>query len=112
MTTRLDPAQPAPPNAMPQVAGAQPGTAQAENVVLDVRGLKVYYATPAGNVRAVDDVTFQVYQGEILGLVGESGCGKSTALRMAGDCGDCPDDSSASVINAVRPPSGSGLFRM
>jgi peptide/nickel transport system ATP-binding protein len=57
-----------------------------DNIVLDVRGLKVYYATPTGNVRAVDDVTFQVYEGEILGLVGESGCGKTTTamaiLRM------------------------------
>ena len=55
-------------------------------VVLDVRNLKVYYATPSGNVRAVDDVSFQVYEGEILGLVGESGCGKTTTamaiLRM------------------------------
>ena len=43
-------------------------------------------ATPSGNVRAVDDVSFQVYDGEILGLVGESGCGKTTTamaiLRM------------------------------
>lgn len=55
-------------------------------VVLDVQNLKVYYATPTGDVRAVDDVSFKVYQGEILGLVGESGCGKTTTamaiLRM------------------------------
>ncbi|HXF61025.1 MAG TPA: ABC transporter ATP-binding protein [Caldilineaceae bacterium] len=54
--------------------------------VLDVKNLKVYYATPSGHVRAVDDVSFQVYRGEILGLVGESGCGKTTTamaiLRM------------------------------
>ena len=47
---------------------------------------KVYYGTPTGNVRAVDDVSFHVYKGEILGLVGESGCGKTTTamaiLRM------------------------------
>src|SRR5690606_2647486 len=47
-------------------------------VVLNVDGLKVYYATPTGNVRAVDNVSFKIYQGEILGLVGESGCGKTT----------------------------------
>jgi oligopeptide/dipeptide ABC transporter ATP-binding protein len=61
-------------------------TGRKRNVVLDVRNLKVYYATPSGNVRAVDDVSFQVYEGEILGLVGESGCGKTTTamaiLRM------------------------------
>jgi peptide/nickel transport system ATP-binding protein len=60
--------------------------ASASKVVLDVRGLKVYYATPTGNVRAVDDVSFKVYESEILGLVGESGCGKTTTamaiLRM------------------------------
>ena len=61
-------------------------TGHNRTVVLDVRNLKVYYATPSGNVRAVNDVSFQVYEGEILGLVGESGCGKTTTamaiLRM------------------------------
>jgi oligopeptide/dipeptide ABC transporter ATP-binding protein len=64
----------------------QKTTATSTSVALDVRGLKVYYATPTGDVRAVDDVSFQVYRGEILGLVGESGCGKTTTamavLRM------------------------------
>ena len=46
--------------------------------VLQVHGLKVYYHTPQGPVKAVDDVSFSVGQGEKLGLVGESGCGKST----------------------------------
>ncbi len=52
--------------------------AQQPDVVLRVENLKVYYATPQGDVRAVDDVSFEVYRGEILGLVGESGCGKTT----------------------------------
>lgn len=47
--------------------------------VLDVKGLKIYYETPKGDVKAVDGIDFSLYQGEILGLVGESGCGKSTA---------------------------------
>ena len=46
---------------------------------LEVKGLKIYYETPAGDVRAVDDVSFTLYEGETLGFVGESGCGKSTA---------------------------------
>jgi peptide/nickel transport system ATP-binding protein len=49
--------------------------------VLEVRGLTVEYATPSGDpVRAVDDVDLQVGPGEFLGVVGESGCGKSTML--------------------------------
>lgn len=47
--------------------------------VLKVRDLRVYYETPKGDVLAVDGVNFDLYEGETLGLVGESGCGKSTA---------------------------------
>jgi peptide/nickel transport system ATP-binding protein len=48
--------------------------------VLEVRDLRVYYETPKGDVRAVDSINFELYEGETLGLVGESGCGKSTAV--------------------------------
>jgi len=50
-----------------------------KQVVLDVKGLKIYYETPKGDVKAVNGIDFSLYRGEILGLVGESGCGKSTA---------------------------------
>src|SRR5689334_9902413 len=51
--------------------------------VLDVRNLKTQFFTRAGVVYAVDDVSFQVGQGETLGIVGESGCGKSvTSLSI------------------------------
>jgi peptide/nickel transport system ATP-binding protein len=43
-----------------------------------VDGLQVYYRTLRGDVRAVDDVTFSIADGEIMGLAGESGCGKSS----------------------------------
>jgi peptide/nickel transport system ATP-binding protein len=47
--------------------------------VLKVRDLRVYYETPKGDVLAVDGINFDLFEGETLGLVGESGCGKSTA---------------------------------
>src|ERR671926_1485608 len=47
--------------------------------VLKVRDLRVYYETPKGDVLAVDGISFDLFEGETLGLVGESGCGKSTA---------------------------------
>ena len=45
--------------------------------VLEVKGLQTYFKTDAGIVKAVDGVSFTVHEGETIGLVGESGCGKS-----------------------------------
>jgi oligopeptide/dipeptide ABC transporter ATP-binding protein len=51
--------------------------------LLEVNNLKTYFFTRAGVVKAVDDVTFAINPGETLGVVGESGCGKSvTALSV------------------------------
>jgi oligopeptide/dipeptide ABC transporter ATP-binding protein len=51
--------------------------------LLEVQGLKTYFPTRAGVVKSVDDVSFHLGEGELLGLVGESGCGKSiTALSI------------------------------
>jgi oligopeptide transport system ATP-binding protein len=49
--------------------------------LLEVRNLKVYFPVKEGVVKAVDDVSFQIEAGETLGLVGESGCGKTTLGR-------------------------------
>ena len=50
-----------------------------EEVTFKVQGLKVCYDTPTGDIKAVDGISFDVKKGECLGIVGESGCGKSTA---------------------------------
>ena len=53
----------------------------AEPALLEVKGLKMHFPTAHGWIRAVDGVDFQIRRGETLGLVGESGCGKSTTAR-------------------------------
>src|SRR4051812_22923484 len=59
------------------------GEGLAANTVLDVRDLRTYFFLRRGIVKAVDGVGFSLRRGEVLGLVGESGCGKSlTALSV------------------------------
>ena len=59
-----------------------PGKSQ-DDVLLDIRNLRTYFHTQDGVVKAVDGVDFAVRRGEIVGLVGESGCGKSvTSLSV------------------------------
>ena len=53
-----------------------------QNPVLQVKDLCVHYSTPSGAVIAVNSASFNVYPGELVGLVGESGCGK-TSVAMA-----------------------------
>ena len=59
------------------------------NILLEVKNLKKYFpltkglfSRVVGNVRAVDNISFDIKEGETLGLVGESGCGKTTASRV------------------------------
>ncbi len=62
-----------------------------------VENLRKYFPVAAGNVHAVDDVSFTIDEGETLGLVGESGCGKSTTGRL--------------LIRLIEPTSGRILYR-
>lgn len=48
-------------------------------ILLEVKNLATYFFTPEGVVKAVDDISYDIEEGEILGLVGESGCGKSVS---------------------------------
>ncbi|MBN2877445.1 MAG: ATP-binding cassette domain-containing protein [Bacilli bacterium] len=56
-----------------------------EKPILEVRNLKKYFKSGRGKnklvVKAIDDVSFDIYKGEVFGLVGESGCGKTTTGR-------------------------------
>ena len=73
---------------MPEAAASSAAT-QSEDIILEVKNLKMYFPVgsgflsrkPVGYVKAVDDVSFTVKRGETLGLVGESGCGKTTTGR-------------------------------
>jgi oligopeptide transport system ATP-binding protein len=65
--------------------GPTRSAATAVETVLDVRGLTTEFVTDGGIVRAVDGVSFSLARGEMLGIVGESGCGKSvTNLSILG----------------------------
>ncbi len=64
--------------------------------LVQVRGLKKYFRTPAGLLHAVDDLSFDIPRGSTIGVVGESGCGKSTLGRT--------------LLRLNEPPEGSILF--
>ena len=73
----------------PFTQGQGKGEVKNEEILLEVKNLKMYFPVAAGllfsrtvgHIKAVDDVSFFVRQGETLGLVGESGCGKTTTGR-------------------------------
>lgn len=64
--------------------------------LLEVKKLKKYFKTPKGMLHAVDDVSFTIDRGRTLGVVGESGCGKSTTGRA--------------ILRIVEPTEGEILF--
>jgi peptide/nickel transport system ATP-binding protein len=52
-----------------------------DDILLEVKNLKTYFHSREGVLKAVDDVSFEVYRGRTLGVVGESGCGKSVTAQ-------------------------------
>ena len=67
-----------------------------KDVILDVQHLTKFFKTSYGMLHAVDDVSFQIERGKTLGLVGESGCGKSTIGRT--------------ILRLIEPTSGKVFF--
>ena len=61
-----------------------------QNLLVEIKNLKTYFKLDEGLVKALDGVTFDIYRGETLGIVGESGCGKSMTAR--------------SILQIVDPP--------
>ena len=67
-----------------------------DEILLEVKNLKKYFKTKRGTVHAVDDVSFTIKKGKTLGLVGESGCGKTTTGRT--------------ILRLTEPTSGQILY--
>ncbi len=89
---------------MPEAAAASAGAPQNDDILLEVKDLKMYFPVSSGMlfqrtvayVKAVDGVSFTVKRGETLGLVGESGCGKTTTGRC--------------ILQLYKPTAGEVIF--
>ena len=89
---------------MPETTAPAPGSSTEDDVLVEVNGLKMYFPVTSGmlfqrtvaQIKAVDDVSFTVRRGETLGLVGESGCGKTTTGRC--------------ILQLYRPTDGQVTF--
>ena len=67
-----------------------------KKILLEIKNLKKYFSTPSGTLHAVDNVSFTIEEGRTLGMVGESGCGKTTTGRA--------------ILRLVQPTSGEVIF--
>lgn len=91
LAEQIDPQTWHPPEPLP--SSSKPPPQDTQSPILQVQGLKKYYAAQSGSlpeilgikakpqVRAVEDVDFELVKGSTLGIVGESGCGKSTLVK-------------------------------
>jgi len=87
---------------------ATPPTPMAAEPLLSVRNLKTYFTQDEGTVRAVDGVSFDVAPGATLGIVGESGCGKSITARSIMRIVDRPGRIVEGEVYFRRPSSQGG----
>ena len=89
---------------MQETAPQPPAHAPSNDILLEINNLKMYFPVTSGmlfqrtvaHVKAVDDVSFAIRRGETLGLVGESGCGKTTTGRC--------------ILQLYKPTSGQVIF--
>ncbi|MFN2364133.1 MAG: ABC transporter ATP-binding protein [Halarsenatibacteraceae bacterium] len=64
--------------------------------LIEIKNLKKYFSSPAGPVKAVDNINLSIQEGETIGIVGESGCGKSTLIK--------------SILQLIKPTSGEVIY--
>ena len=89
---------------MPEAAAPGAATPQNDDIILEVKDLQMYFPVSSGlffqktvaYVKAVDGISFTVKRGETLGLVGESGCGKTTTGRC--------------ILQLYKPTGGQVIF--
>src|SRR5512142_3275848 len=74
--------------------------------LLSVRDLKTYFYMDEGVVKAVDGVTFDVHAGQVFGIVGESGCGKSVTMKAVLRIVEPPGRIAGGQILLNRPTKG------
>lgn len=64
--------------------------------LIEIKNLKKYFNSPAGPIKAVDNINLTIQEGETIGIVGESGCGKSTLIK--------------SILQLIKPTSGKVIY--
>ena len=85
----------------------QGGNGASDGALVEVENLRVWFPIRSGivldrhigDIKAVDDVSFSISRGETLGLVGESGCGKTTVGRTV-----------SALLSQLRPPSTAAIL--
>src|SRR5450631_1683499 len=91
---------------LPIPTAIEGAVSDAQTPLLSVRDLKVSFALDEGLVRAVDGTSFDVMPGQVLGIVGESGCGKSVTMKAILQLVERPGRITSGEIRFRRRPPG------